>query len=175
MLACTSLTTGCAESDQLLSRRTTIGTLKASVSHLEYERAELTREADKLKSENRRITERLAQEESANGELSARLDDARLLLRNRGYDTGTLAAPSRPLSEPEDSSRTSPAGRTQRPGRKPPFARIPGRVEPTAPDKADDDDELDSPPRSRDDLWPQSRRDDGSSWRRVARASWDVR
>src|SRR4051794_28361793 len=75
---------GCAQPGPLLSQRTTVGSLKASLSHLEYENRQLRGEVAALKDENREIENRLVQEEAHNGDISARLDDARTLLGNRG-------------------------------------------------------------------------------------------
>lgn len=164
---------GCSGPNSLLARRTTIGTLKTSVSQLEFEKEQLTKNVDELKADNHRLANRLSQEEAANGELTARLDDARVLLRSRGYDSDALAAPSRSSPEPR---RTAPVRRQQRPGRKPPFARIPGYVEPSPPADSDDEpvDPLDAPARpAPDDPGPQSRRERPSQWHRVAsRASY---
>jgi hypothetical protein len=172
VLACAGLGSGCAQPGPLLGRRTTIGTLKASVSQLEFEKAQLARALDEQKAEFRRVESRLSQEEDANGELTARLNDARVMLRARGYDTEGLAGPTRSATEPDERPTTTPAGRSSRPGRKPPFARIPGRVDPAPPadePEGNDDDPLDSPPvRRRGDLGPQSRLESRSRWHRVA-------
>jgi outer membrane murein-binding lipoprotein Lpp len=170
-LAGSSLTAGCAQQGPLLSRRTTIGTLKATVSQLEFEREQLRREIAALKSENQRIENLLAQEEATNGELQARLDDARTVLRNRGYDDEFLASPSRSAPNPP---ATKPAARPSRPGRKPPFARIPAQLDPepsTESSGTRDDELLDAPPPSprSDPVGLQGRLEDRSHWRRVAR------
>lgn len=165
-----SLLLGCAGPSPFLARRTTIGTLKTSVSQLEFEKEQLAKDVAGLKAENHRLTNRLGQEEVANGELTARLDDARVLLRSRGYDTDALAAPTRSSTEPAEPRRTAPVRRQQRPGRKPPFARIPGYVEPSPPaDPAEGEgDPLDAPSAPHDDPGPQSRRERLSQWHRVA-------
>jgi outer membrane murein-binding lipoprotein Lpp len=127
---------GCASQGPLLSRQTTLGTLKTSVSHLEYENEQLKRELAEAKTENQRITRRLDQEEAANGELTARLDDARNLISRQGTDSEGLAGSTRPLPGPEPADprpTLTPAGR--RPN-KPPFAQIRGRIDiPPPPDE----------------------------------------
>jgi hypothetical protein len=173
MLASTSLVVGCAQPGSILGRRTRIGTLTASVSQLEFEKAQLARKLAEQEVENRRIESCLAQEEDANGEMAARLDDARVMLRARGYDADGLAGvgPTRRAPDGDDRPTTTPAGRSSRPGRKPPFARIPGRIDPAPPSEEPEsqDDPLDNPPpRRRSEFDPQSRLDGRSHWQRVA-------
>ena len=62
----------------------TVGQLKTSLSHLEYENAPVEATVAKLEQENRSMEDRLVQEQIDNGDLTARLDDARNLLRDRG-------------------------------------------------------------------------------------------
>jgi hypothetical protein len=87
----------------------------------------------KLQRENRAMEDRLAQEEIDNGELTARLDDARNLLRDRGLDLEDRVRSRRGElreSSPDGSGvRTLPAGQPARRRRKPPFAQIPGQVD----------------------------------------------
>ena len=139
---------GCAGSGSgsFLSPSASVGSLKTSLSHMEYENQQLRSQVAKLETDNRQIENRLVQEESANGELSARLDDARTLLSDRGIDSGNGVAGS------NNSQRTIPAGQSTRKKRKPPFAQIPDRI-----DSAPGDDNKE-PPAS-DDLGPQSRLD----------------
>lgn len=138
MVLLAATVSGCAQSGPLLTQGTTVGSLKTSLSHMEYENQQLKREVASLKAENRDIEGRLVQEESVNGELSARLDDARDLLRGRGIadDTGSDGGAPR---------TTLPAGQSTRKKRKPPFARIPGRLDPL--------------PSLEDETEPQSKRD----------------
>src|SRR4051812_3969098 len=120
-LAALALWSGCATQGPLMSRQTTLGTLKTSVSRLEYENEQLKRSLAESKTENQRITRRLDQEEAANGELTARLDDARTLISQQGAESGSLAGStgSIPAPEPADPRPArAPAGR--RPS-KPPF------------------------------------------------------
>ena len=79
------------------------------------------------------MEDRLVQEEIDNGDLTARLDDARNLLRDRGLATGDRArSPRDGLGDsPDEGSglRTLPAGQPARRRRKPPVARIPGQID----------------------------------------------
>lgn len=130
LLAATFLLTGCAQSNPLLARRTNVGTLKASVSRLEFQNEQLRRETAQLEAENREIENRLVQEEAFNGQLQARLDDARNVISRRGDDAGSLSRNLDPRDADEPTgSRTVPAARSNRTRRKPPFARIPGWID----------------------------------------------
>lgn len=124
------LTSGCAQSGGFLSSRTTMGTLKSSLSHLEFENQQLKRQVASLKAEARDIENRLVQEEAANGELTARLDDARTILKQRGLDAGEPSV--------EEPQITRPAANSSRKRRKPPFAQIPGRID-DLPSEGDSD------------------------------------
>ena len=71
------------------------------------------------------------QEQIDNGDLTARLDDARNLLRDRGVDAGRAssghAVAVRQAIRPrgrDPRARTLPTGRRDRRRRKPPFAQI---------------------------------------------------
>jgi hypothetical protein len=124
------LAAGCAgtgsNSSGLLSRPAMVSSLKTSLSNMEYENRQLKNQVARLDADNREIENELLQEKSANGELSARLDDARSLLSQRG------------LGEAESlelgTARTHPAGQSNKKPRTPPFARIPGRIDPVTPD-----------------------------------------
>ena len=116
--------------------------MKTTLSHVQFENEQLKTEVAKLKEENRGLDDRLVQEQVHNGDLTARLDDARNLLRDRGIgsDTrlGSRARDSRTV-DPDDEivgPRTLPAGRTTRKPRKPPAASIRGDLDelPTASD-----------------------------------------
>lgn len=130
--------TGCAGSGSLLPQRTTVGSLKTSLSHLEYENQQLRREVASIKEEYRQVENRLVQEESLNGDLAARLDDARTLLARRGLDAGS--EPSSDGLEPAGgpARQTLSAARSNRKRRKPPFAQIPGRVNILPPSDGDE-------------------------------------
>jgi hypothetical protein len=109
--------------------------MKSSLSHLQFENEQLRSELAKVKEESRSMEDRLVQEQLHNGDLAARLDDARNLLRDRGIDSETrLGSRTRrrsgvdsddEISEP----RTLPAGRATRKPRKPPTAQIPGDLD----------------------------------------------
>src|SRR4051794_40032149 len=93
LLGATGFATGCSsQTGSTFPRRTSFGTLKTSLSHLEFENEQLRKEVAKLKTDTREIEDRLVQEESDNGDLKARLDDARHLLGQKGYDFGTESA-----------------------------------------------------------------------------------
>jgi hypothetical protein len=117
--------------------------MKTSLSHLQYENEQLKTEVARLKEESQSMEDRLVQEQIHNGDLTARLDDARNILRDRGLDTETRIgsrAKGKNSAEPDDElaqPRTLPAGRTSKKPRKPPAASIPGDLDdlPTASDE----------------------------------------
>jgi hypothetical protein len=137
---------GCAERGQLLSGGSS-AQMKSSLSHVQFENEQLKTEVAKLKEENRSIEDRLVQEQLHTGDLAARLDNARNLLRDRGLDSDTrLGARSRSEGADTDDElarpRALPAGRGTRKPRKPPAAAIPGDLDarlPPAPDGDGDD------------------------------------
>jgi hypothetical protein len=116
--------------------------LKTSLSHVQFENEQLRAELAKVKEESRSMEDRLVSEQIHNGDLAARLDDARNLLRDRGIDSGTRLGSrvrGRPGPDPDDeisAPRTLPAGRATRRPRKPPAAQIQGDLDelPTAAD-----------------------------------------
>jgi hypothetical protein len=117
-----------------------VGQLKTSLSHLEYENEQLKIKTAKLEKESRSIENRLVQEQIDNGELTARLDDARNLLRDRGVNPDVKLGSRRhgdgdeTFAEDEGPrARTLPTGRATRPRRKPPFAQISGKVDDVPP------------------------------------------
>jgi hypothetical protein len=130
---------GCSGQSGFLTGGPTVGQLKTNLSHLEYENDQLKRQVAKLERENRSIEDRLVQEQIDNGDLSARLDDARNLIRDRGLGSEARLGSHRgdddsraPASQADDQGmrpRTLPAGQSTRKRRKPPFARIPGQVD----------------------------------------------
>jgi len=169
LLAATSLLAGCAQPNPILSRYTTIGTLKTSLSHLEFENQQLRSKVATLESDNREIENRLVQEEAVNGDLSARLDDARDVLTQHGSNWG--GSPGGTNQGGSSSARTLPAGRSNRTPRKPPYARVPGRSDSTTPtDNFNDEFNRPNFP-SADALGPQSMRDDDSQWLPIARGT----
>jgi len=144
----TGLLAGCAQSGVTLPRRTSMGALKSSLSHIEAENQQLRREVAQLKTDYREVEDRLVQEESYNGELKATLDDARHLLSQRGFDfDGTPGSTLTSERAQANSEITIPARQSgpRRP-RKAPFAQIPGgihaipRTEPTLEEPAFDED-----------------------------------
>lgn len=110
---------GCSGKGTYITGGPTTGQLKTSLSRLEYENDQLKTQVARLKQENRSFEDRLVQEQIHSGDLAARLDDARNVIRDRGYDFDDIGADA-PLARP----RTLPAGQTT-PRRKPPTARIP--------------------------------------------------
>ncbi len=182
ILALVGLMSGCAQPGMMISRRTTVGALKASVAQLERDKVQLAKKLADLEAENRRVADRLLQEQEANTRLAHRLDDAETLLGRRGQDAGQIASPSYP-SEPEwedepRPSRTTPAGDTGRPRRKVPFAQIGGPIEvrPYPEERSRDTyDDFPEPPASsfdrdgyEDNPYPQSRNDRPTQWLPIA-------
>lgn len=161
---------GCAGPGPIRDRITSMGTLKTMVGQLQFENEKLRRETTNLRAENVRVSDKLAQEEAVNTELTAKVDQL------RGFASRD---PAEPFAESEPvGPRALPAGRTNTPGRKTPFARIPARNEPTPildarPDSIDDP----APPRPRPiDLGPESRRGEPDSrWLPVARDPRPIR
>jgi outer membrane murein-binding lipoprotein Lpp len=154
---------GCAQSGPMTSRNTMLGSLKASVSQLEFDNEKLRKEVAELKSDNARLDTQLAQEREANGEVTARLDDAKNLLRRQGGDVQALGIPPKSF----DDDGIPPPTRRTKGGRKPPSANIP-RSQP-APFDSPDDRGFDSTSTERSrDLGPIDRADD-DRWLPVAR------
>jgi hypothetical protein len=155
VLAAAGLLCGCAQTDELFSRRTTVGSLKTSVSQLEFENDQLKKQVAKLETKNRETENQLVDEESRNGDLTARLDDARHELSKRGLDLDDDRASASKSDESSDTpSTTRRASRPSRSKRKPPVARIPGRSD----EDSDDDGPFDLP-KSTGDPGAQSRND----------------
>jgi hypothetical protein len=151
---------GCAGQNSLLSSRTTVGSLRSRVSHLQYENEQLQKQVADLGSEKHRLEDELVQEEARSGDLAARLDDARHALRGRG--DGTVSSEDSELSE--TPQRALPAGRSTRKKRKAPFAQIPSRSEPFGPG-----DEPNDSAKGDDDPGPQTWRGDEGRWVPIAR------
>lgn len=161
-LALFALAGGCAQPGPLARRRATFGSLKASVAQLETENEQYRRQVADLQSEKRRLEDRVVEEDSNNGELTARLNDALNVIRHQGLETTpTLAAPS-PDPDRASPRRTSPA---KRPRNHPaPFTQIPGLARPVPEDSSEP--EIGDDQTSRDDT------DDRRSDERQARARW---
>lgn len=136
---------GCSGQSNFLTGGPTVGQLKTSLSHLEYENEQLKRTTAKLQRENRSMEDRLVQEQMENGDLTARLDDARNLLRDRGLEADVRIGSHRggeTLGESgsgaDGAERTTiPAGSRSR-RRKTPFAQISGGGDAVAPIEVDD-------------------------------------
>jgi hypothetical protein len=149
---------GCAGvGSGLASRRTTMGTLKADVARLESQNQQFRGRVAELEADKRRVSEQLAQEREANGELTARLDDARMLLARQG---GTGEAVERQWPDDSIERITPPSGRTRSSTRRPPFAQIGGGRRPIP---TPDDEDLPAPEETPDeparssDLFPEDR------------------
>jgi hypothetical protein len=175
-----SMMAGCSGRETFLTGGPTVGQLKTSLSHLEYENQQLKRSVGKLEQENRSIEDRLVQEQLDNGELTAKLDDIRNLGRERGLDLDTRVGSRR--DDEGGTARTLPTGQSTRKRRKPPFAVIPGRVEIFPPDEDDTASKprADGNAKSRrsdldvdDDLNRHSYRAGGLRWLPVANGSDD--
>ena len=162
VLLCASA--GCSGQSTFLTGGPSVGQLKTSLSHLEFENEQLKKKTAKLERENRSMEDRLVQEQIDNGDLTARLDDARNLLRDRGV-TSDVRLGSRRRGEADDTSsedegsrtRTVPTGRATRQRRKAPFAQISG----TTSSSSSTPDEEDSPSGSRKKRNPKTDRSSG--------------
>jgi hypothetical protein len=131
-----SMTAGCAGNERtILTGGPTVGQLKTSLSHVEFENQQLKKSVAKLERENRSMENRLVDEQINSGDLAARLDDARNLLRDRGVDADLQVGSRRETEGRNDSaadgsdSRARTTSRPARPRRKPPFAQISGQVD----------------------------------------------
>jgi outer membrane murein-binding lipoprotein Lpp len=128
-LALACLVAGCESPGPLLSRQTTLGTLKTSVSQLEFQNEQLQKQIAGLKSDNRRLDDRLAQEQAENDDLANRLSDDKGLLGSQGQEFKTGSRSKAGLSDDVDEL---PPARVRRSNsrRQPPTVIIPGRMEP---------------------------------------------
>ncbi|WP_165250005.1 cell division protein ZapB [Paludisphaera soli] len=111
---------GCSGRGTYITGGPSTGQLKSSLSHLEFENDQLKTQVARLKEENRQFEDKLVQERLHSDVLVTKLDNARNLLRDQGYDSGSDPDLDAPLSR----SRTLPAGRTTPPKRKSPAAQI---------------------------------------------------
>jgi hypothetical protein len=132
---------GCSGRSSFLSGGPTVGQMKTSLAHLEFENAQMKRDLAKIRRENREIEERLVQQEQDNGDLTARLDDARNLLRDRGVEPAERSASAREPSDDGGGVKTVPAAQSNRKRRRSPVARIPGQFSPADPDRGQAGDE----------------------------------
>jgi hypothetical protein len=168
ILIAAATASGCAQTGDIFPRRTTVGTLKTSVSQLEFENEKLRREVAKLNTENRQIENELVDVEAARDELTTCLDDARHELRKRGLDfDGDRANARNSTEDPIDEPTTRPAGRSNRTKRKPPFAQIPSRI-----DEPDTSDGPADTPKADSIFGPQGSRDE-IQWLPIARGTSD--
>jgi hypothetical protein len=131
---------GCSGQSSFLTRGPTVGQLKTSLSHLEYENEQLKKTTAKLERENRSMEDRLVQEQLENGDVTARLDDARNLLRERGLGDDVRLGSHRggdglgaSSSERDGAQQSSFPDRSRSPRRKTPFAQISGAGDSVAP------------------------------------------
>jgi cell division protein FtsL len=127
-------TVGCSGQSNFLTGGTTVSQLKTTLSHTEFENDKLKRSVAKLDQENRILEDKLASEQLNNGDLTARLDDARNLLKDRGLDSdrSVLSRNNSNRDSTDDTlstPRTQPASQSTRKRRKPPVANISGQVE----------------------------------------------
>lgn len=142
-----SVTAGCSGQSSFLNGGTSVGQLKTSLSHVEFENEKLKRSIAKLDGENRVLEEKLASEQMNNGDLTARLDDARNLLKDRGLDTDgrVLSRNGSGRGSIDDelasSPRTQAATQSTRKRRKPPVASISDQIEIKPPIQEDDNGE----------------------------------
>jgi septal ring factor EnvC (AmiA/AmiB activator) len=160
---------GCTQTGPLTARRSTLGTLRTSVAQLQHENEQLKREVADLQVENRRVADKLDESEQTNGDLTARLDDAKAAIKGDGSILADTAPPAT-SGQRREGRHTAPAGRSSRTPRRPPFARIPSRIEDASADDADPPAE---PPR--DDLGPQSRLDGPVRWLPVGPGATAIR
>ena len=158
MLLCASLCAGegCSGQSSFLTRGPTVGQLKTSLSHLEYENEQLRKTTAKLERENRSMEDRLVQEQLENGDVTARLDDARNLLRERGLSDDVRLGSHRggdglgaSSNERDGDQQSSFPERSRSARRKTPFAQISGVGDSVAPIEVGDPAEKESSPRSR--------------------------
>ena len=177
-LVLSGVVVGCASPGPLTTRQTMIGGLKASVSQLESEKEELRRRSGGAQGRQPPDLRQPGRESGPrNGELAARLDGARNILRSQGLDRGDLSSASSgdrvpELDDPPAGRRVTPGARPAPKPRKTPFAEIPGR---SASDGFGDGASNFDAPRSPagDDFSPQARRDTDSRWLPVSRGVSD--
>jgi hypothetical protein len=132
--------TGCSGPSNFLTGGPTMGQMKTSLSHLEFENDQLKRTTAKLQKENRSMEDRLVQEQMDNGDLTARLDDARHLLRDRGLESDVRVGSHRngeslggSAPQGDDGERATFPDGTRSRRRKTPFAQISGGGDSDAP------------------------------------------
>src|SRR5262245_22149398 len=87
---------GCASPGPYPSRRTSIGSLKASLADSEADRENLRKQVATLQGQKQQTEEALAEEESRNEELAERLANARNQMKRQGITVSELEEPTRP-------------------------------------------------------------------------------
>jgi septal ring factor EnvC (AmiA/AmiB activator) len=115
---------GCSQQVPFLARRTSLGALKTSVVQLETENSKLRTELAQSQAEARKVEDNLVKYESVNGELKARLDDARVQISDQGGTT--RSAGLEPESETRSTRNAAPVRPARSRARKPPVANING-------------------------------------------------
>ncbi len=151
---------GCAKQGPFAQRQNNLTALKSSVGLLENQNGQLKTKVAELSQDNRRLEDRLVQEEASNGDLAARLDDARNVMAQRTQSRNSFSADDEPITKPV--RRPAPKS-----ARRPPAARIPSSNEESASFETDP---IELPkPRTRTD-GAQSYRDD-SSWLPIAQGT----
>ncbi len=157
---------GCKNaSGPVFGRQAMVGTLKASVSQLEYENQQLKTQVAELNRDRRDAEDRLTQEEQANGDLAARLDDARELLRRQGVNM-----PESKAARVSDESIPPPRAPVRRQNRKPPSVELP-RSAPADSDAPSDEEPASTKPRRRKTYNDQAYAPDDTRWFPVARTT----
>ena len=173
---------GCSQPGPIATRRNTVGALKASVSQLEYANDNLKKQVADLKAERTRVANDLDDEAARNGELTARLDDAKTALRRGGGGSVASLDPGGTPSSSSEVSRASTAAaddippprrssssvRPSKSARKPPTTQIP-RIDSSADA---DPGALELPPAEKFDPGPQASRVPDDRWLPVARGPY---
>ena len=159
------LVAGCESGAPLLSRQTTLGTLKTSVSQLEYRNEQLQKQVAELKSENRHFEDRLVQEQTENDDLATRLDNLKGQVGQRDGAENIRTGSRTPTEDNSVDDLPPPKSRRSSGRRKPPAASIPGRIEPAR--ESDDVGLSDDPPPRRRVASDRPTRED--RWLPVAR------
>jgi hypothetical protein len=118
---------GCAQPGPFAQRSALVGSLRESVSQLEADKQQLERQVANLSSENRRLEDRLVQEEAYTEELAQRLEAGRRFVGRSNEGEG--------LDRGQDAPRTIPS--RGNPRRRVPMAQIPGEIHP-APEAGED-------------------------------------
>ncbi|WZO96409.1 hypothetical protein EP7_003402 [Isosphaeraceae bacterium EP7] len=119
---------GCSQQAPFLARRTSMADLKTSVVQLETENSKLRNELAQSQQEARKVEDNLVKIESLNGELTARLDDARVQISEQ--DGTSRSAGMDFDSDARSASNPAPTRPVRSRTRKPPVANIKGQGDP---------------------------------------------